>query len=431
MGNTDDPVSDQPAYHRIDHQPGTPLVRVMFSPRVLCRYVDAVVDRGLREAEAAANADEGDEWRLEAARQHKLLWHMARKLLSLEKMAYLCMALLEPPDGPPLRPYGLLAHGKDLSALAAALLDGAGGFHVPPVWDDQAALVMTRVDWELLYGQVITHLQVAMPRQMSGYAMGMQLMRNRLGADLPGIVGQLAPDVYTMVRLKPRADTARPEHEAAEHTPADRANLVPEFLVMWGLEDPRATRRWLSRAFTRLSGMPDTLPFVRKRIFRGRSIHCVGADVTQKDAFPDGTRSFGLLVADRYLALGSWERLTGIIRRIQAEGPVRTGRLPWLLQDNPNANFMLYLPAAAQQRMQNLANREGRGDIGLPDVPTVEDLHGIFQDEAFSRQVHERLARLLPALRTIVASAEERNRDRLVKGVHWGRFYEITAEEFE
>ncbi len=128
--------------------------------------------------------------------------------------------------------------------------------------------------------------------------------------------------------------------------------VLPKVSVFWGVKDPAAARDTLNTLVTNMSDSPNMNAFVKKRTYQETDVDRFGKDVTKEGSYPDGETSYAVVIADRYLTVGSWDEVTKAIRLLGAAGSKTDPGMMSLVQANPNANLLVVIPKAFRQKDQ-------------------------------------------------------------------------------
>ncbi|MFW6189446.1 MAG: hypothetical protein ACOC7T_03350 [Planctomycetota bacterium] len=329
--------------------------------------------------------------------------------------------------------YSLLSHGPDISPVLEEILSGSGSFNPPPVALEDNMVILCRVSPGRVYDEITRALAASGSSGMMMFDMYMKSMKQRIGMDVGDILDILDSDSYVYLRF------ARKEFElftAVEVGPDGTSRrvsepekrLVPEVTALWGVKDPRSARQSLSTLFTRLSTDAQLSPFVKKRTYQGADVYCIGPPTAESDELPNGLTSFALVVEDRYLMLGSWERVTETIRALRAGGSSADDELVAVAAEHPEASFIAAVPREFNRHTQELV-REGQ------ESDPFEQIERAIEEESLGMADQELEGRIKESLKTLVRTFRALNQKMtemapemsVVAGEHRGNLYVIES----
>ena len=442
----DESVADTDAYRRLVEAEQMPLGLALVNAGRLLSIADAALTDAAEEARRAFQEQVGEkprgDWdrdersayrQMEAAQQTLGMFQAASQALSFDQWDRLSASFYSETSDEGTVGGGLVSftHGEAMSAIMQELLDGSGSFNPPDVGERKGACVMARVSAARIYEGVVASIQASNPQNAMRFAMGMALMKGQFGADLNDILGMLAGDCYVLI------DVVRKEHEVSEmvfeegderprFVTETRIGPVPDVLLLSGLEDPTAARELISRIVTALGGNPLFAQMCSKRPYQGEEIVCFGANAGDLEVYPDGLTSFALVVTGRFLTIGSWERVTAMVR---SSGGTDT-ELAAVVDANPDANFLAVIPAAFSKRMAEMVRDDDQEEAGLRML-----LHGLetadlgLDDEDLEQRLKASLRELIEAADEIGDKADLLNRETVViSGTHRDGAYDVETE---
>ncbi len=200
--------------------------------------------------------------------------------------------------------------------------------------------------------------------------------------------------------------------------------------VFWGVKDPTAARDTLNTLVTNLSASPQTNAVVKKRTYQETDVYCFGPGVTDEGAYPDGRHSFAFVIVDRYLTMGSWDEVTKAIRQFGSAGAKTDPAMMSLVEANPDANLLVVVPKAFQEKNQQLSAKlsgvENAFDMMAKRLGETE--FGL-EDKDLESRIKAALTDLLHAYQTISLKSAEHAPDQVVLvGKPSGNFYEISSK---
>ncbi len=441
-------VATEPAHQRLQQGTGPrPQFLGMLNARALLDMAEEQLQVSVQQAQEAVAAGEGsdDPWanpqiRLQQAMMAAQAYQTAKQMFSLDKIGWLAAsATAEVGDRvASSESRVVMSHGAPISQVLAEILDGAGTFQPPPVREEDALCLMQRVDAKAVYDAVVQHLQASPGQAMMQFQMAMQMMKMQVGVDLSDVFGMLAPDRYFFVRYVER-DMSKLLGAGAPAQPEQSGMVMPmpQVTVLLGLRDATGATSVLDTVFTRLSTNPQASSWVKKRSYQGSDVYCLGSGVTQADAYPDGLTSFALAVAGRHLTLGSWDKVTDVLRRIKAESGGVDADLMRIVQQHPEANLLVVVPGEFQEHMRELSGRHRKRMSQMMPLAggsmyrfvAEQILEGLpIEEPQMKERMQTSLAELMDALETVQDSIVHMLPDYTVMtGTHRGNFYEIYS----
>ncbi|MFW6189402.1 MAG: hypothetical protein ACOC7T_03130 [Planctomycetota bacterium] len=435
-GPAAEPVSGVDAYARLNEElAGPPYTLIGADLGAWLTQAEQATDRALTRAEAQGSGGGGGPVGLQAARGLKGFLTRTKTIFSLDKLGWAQLGyhteLSE--DRLAADQLAVLHHGRPISPALEEMLSGSGSFQPPPIEAGDRLALLSRVRVKKVYDEVLS----AMTAAGSPYAMMMNMqmtqMRSRLGVDVPGLLDMLDSDSYLFVDMaaqeietmgfEPGGGTGELERQTTT-----RRIMVPKVTAIWGVREPETAQKTLETLFSRVSADPAFSEYVNVRQHAGRPVYCVG----QVEAYPEpnGLRSFALGLAGRYLALGNWNEVTGLMDRVAAGKGGAGSEVRAAVEQHPDANLLMVVPQAFNQNMQKVA-RQVQGQQPDPMVIWGAMIEGLDIDLGEP----ELEARLKGSLRRVVeaftgysrAAMESAASASVVSGAHRDDFYELRA----
>jgi len=439
-------VADLPLYQKLVGQ-GAPAQFVgIVNLSGLIHQLGERLESNLEEAKkkAAEVSDpsspfSGGQFELMIAQSFYNAFQRASSILSLDKLR--CAGVAggaQVKDGVILSAsQALLSHDEPISAVLEELLSGSGSLSPPETGKADNVAIMARLDPKTVYDNVLKDITGP---SAATFTMAMQQMKAQLGADLADIVGALGSDLYVFM------DFARKEMEQTKYVGFNEKTgefetettmvqaVLPEVSLLWGVRDAHKAQDTLAAIFTQLSanqsaqGAGDVM---KKRTYQDEDVYCFGQRVTEPESYPDGTTSYALAVVGRYLAAGSWDHVTGMIRRMKAGQLKSDARLMAIVEQHPDANLIVVQPRAFQEKMEELV-AEGQEEGSNAYAKIIEKI----EEEGLGLEDKELEGRLRTAVVELVKTFEEISKAAqagvpelsVITGAHKGEFYEISTQ---
>ena len=402
-------------------------------------------DAEARQAQEASKAAEG-EWDVGAldvqmATSALKAFLLVEELFSLDKWEHVGSAIsYDVGEDRLLSDFtSAFSHGEPISPVLSELLDGSGSFLLPRTGDYERMCVMARVRLKRILDEVIKTLSASDPAFAEQFGMAMQMMRMMSGVDLSEILDMLASDFYVFVEMVEKdlgeflgsvafdPETGEPVGEM------ELRMLWPKVTLLWGLSDPNSARGTLDRAFTTLSTNPQFNQLVKKRTYQETDVFCMGSQAADPDMYPDGLTSFALVIVDRYLSIGSWKHVSGLIRRAKSGTAEVDPELEAVVDRHRDSNLLVVVPKAFHQHMKELAEKI-RGSQPDPMDELLRKLDELdlaqldLADQDLALRVKASVKELLLAFKDFQQRAEElAPQTSVMTGTHKGRFYEVRA----
>ncbi len=360
-----------------------------------------------------------------------------KKLMSLDKIQWAGagMNFAASDDRATSTSYLMLSHGEPISPVLAELLNGSGKFQPPDVAKKDCLAVLGRVD----VGKVLTKVIDALSTMGGPIGMSLQAqlqsVKTQLGVGVDDLLGILDSDFYVYVDIAEK-DVEESNWKYDEDTQqwaqvkTKVHKVLPKVSVFWGVKDPAAARDTLNTLVTNMSDSPNMNAFVKKRTYQETDVYCFGKDVTKEGSYPDGETSYAVVIADRYLTVGSWDEVTKAIRLLGAAGSKTDPGMMSLVQANPNANLLVVIPKAFRQKEQKLsAKMSGMEKAFDAMAEQVEKADLGLEDKDLEKRIKTAVGDLLRAYQTIALKSEEHAPDQVViVGQPDGDFYKITSK---
>ncbi len=408
------------------------------------RGVEDQLKRVLDEAEAMQAQEAGEpvegEWdmgamQMQMANTALKAFLVAKELFSLDKWEHVGFAMSY--DVSEDRLFSDLtsafSHGEPISPVLSELLDGSGSFLLPRTGQHASICVMARVRLKRILDEVIKTMSASDPAFAGQFGMVMQMMKMMSGVDLPEILDMLASDFYVFVEMVVKDLTDFFGDAAFDLEGVPTQVLWPKVTLLWGLSDPNSARDTLDRAFTTLSTNPQFNLYVKKRTYQETDVFCMGSEVTDPAVYPDGLTSFALVIVDRYLSIGSWDQVSGLIRRAKSGTAEADPELEAVVDGHRDSNLIVVIPKAFQQHMTELAEKM-RGSQPDPIDELLRNLDELdlteldLEDQDLARRAKSAVRELLLAFKDFQRRAEElAPQTAVMTGTHKGRFYEVRA----
>jgi hypothetical protein len=332
---------------------------------------------------------------------------------------------------------GRLTHGENPSPLLTEIMEGAGEFAVPPVGEIEGMCYMVRVDAGRVFTEIMDALGEASPMLGQQYRQSQGAMRLMIGTDIGEILDQLAGDSYVFLdivvgeREEVSFEVDEETGEWLEQTETITGPM-PEISFLCGLKDPQAARALLNTIFTQVGASPEIAQAIRKRTYQEADVYCIGPDVQDDEGYPDGVNSFALVIVDRYLTFGGWDHVTGVIRQAGSGQAAANAELQKAIDANPDANLIVVIPKAFQERMEEMGDLDGDGEADAYDM-LISQLEEADLTEALDPETADRartaLIELLRAVQDLAEKAQEMQPEATVlTGTHHAGYYEWLME---
>ncbi len=450
IASPEERVSNTPIYRRLMEVPQKPQAFLVVNLQTLFGELENWLKRSLDEAEKEYAQHEGQpddqedwedgprQWELQQARTSYKTFLTFKDIFSLDQWEHVGASLAYDITKHRALSEGRLvfSHGEQISPALLELLEGSGSFMLPRMGERPGICVMARLSLKRVYDEVISTLRASDPAATASYDMAMQAMKMMVGLNVEELLAMLASDFYLFVDFVVKEREVITDVEFDEETGEQKVirekqvGPVPEVQLLWGLNDPQASRDTLNRAFATLSTNPQFNPFIKKRAFQETDVLCLGTDAAKPENYPDGLTSFAVVIVDRYLTVGSWKYATTIIRRMKSEMGRADPEIQRIVEKHKDCNFLMVFPKAAQQRLQEMA-RHAQADDGDLFDQLLKDL----ESADFDLRDAELAGRVKSALRELIVSfrqLQEKSgalapQTSVITGRHTGRFYEIRA----
>jgi hypothetical protein len=427
---------------------GAPDIAAMANVADLLKRAEAALKGAVDEAQKAA--DKGKEqgqaeqggfdmaaMQLTMAQAAYNSFTAIKQLMSLDKLEWASVgAHMEATDNKcSTVSYLLLSHGQPLSPVMSELLNGSGKLQPPAVSKPDSMTVMARVD----IGKVITEILnslTAMGGPIGGsLQMQLQQVKQQLGVGVEDLLALPASDFYVYL------DLAKKEVEESNWQYDDKTQqwnevktkqnkVVPEVDVYWGVKDPSAAHDTLDKLVTGMSASQELNAFAKKRTYQGTDVYCFGSGVTEEETYPDGRSSFAIVIVGRYLTLGSWDDATKAVRELGAGGKTDEGLMS-IVQANPDANLLVVVPKAFQEKSQQLsAEMAGTNNAFDMLIKGLAEKDLGLKDKDLEQRVKKSLTDLIQAYQGLATkAAAHAPAQSLMVGRPDGNFYEITSRQ--
>lgn len=393
--------------------------------------VDATVE-GAPATPAAGPA----QFQLMQARSRYKIFKAFKQILGFDVWRQAGMSLFSETAGEmSIRDFAILfCHDEPVPPVLAELLDGSGTFVLPRVGNEGQMCAMVRVRLKRIFDEVITSLRASDQKGMMGFDMAMMMMKGMMGVDLTEILDILDSDVYVWVdyvmkEVEVVKDMkANEETGEIEWTKERETKPMPQATLFWGLVDPNAAKTTLNTLFTMLSTNAQFGQYAKKRTYQETEVFCFGQGLAQEDSFPDGLTSFAVVIVDRYLSIGSWEHVGGIIRRMKSGGGKADAELQAIVNEHETANCLVVIPSAFQKRVNELL--EEHGETSSKQISSLVD--GLsadmldLEDEELAQRMVDAMKGLLLGLQKLDEKARAMAPETSVMvGAHRDNFYEM------
>jgi hypothetical protein len=435
-------VADTALYKKL-MEPQDPQVLAVVNTQLLVRELDNYLKTSLDEAEKASAAGQGqaDEWagmasaQVQMAREIYTVFTTVKNLLSLDQWQSAgARTFAEAREDRMSGDFtGLVCYGEPLSAVMTELLRGSGSFGLPPTSGHGEVFVAGRVGFARIYTEVINALRASNPLAMAMFEGGMSGMKAQVGVEVADILSALAGDFYLLLNVvekerevtQPRFDE---EKEEVTTTTEKRTGPVAEMALLWGLADPQRANDMFSKAFTALSADPETNSFIKKRTYQETDVFCLGPGAADSESYPDGLTSFAATIVDRYLAVGAWESVTGVIRKAKSGGRETSPELQGILDKHKDANLLVVVPADFQKRLQKMsedAMRNGEDPFNFM-LQMLEQSEMDVGDEETSLRIKSSVHDLVLAYKELSTKGQSlTSQTGVLSGELKGNFYEL------
>ena len=365
------------------------------------------------------------------------LYETFQKLFSLDKLEWAggSASFTTDADHCVSTSYIMLSHGEPISPLLQEMLSGSGAFQPPAIGKADSMCVLVRVDVGRIINEVLQSLS-----DMGG-PIGMQLqqglagMKAQLGVGLDDLLKLPAGDTYVYIDFTAK-DVEQSKQVYDDKTQQWTENktkvhvVTPDLTVLLGLRDANAARDTIGGLVTRLSAEPNTSEVVNKRTFKDTDVYCFGPGMADPANQPDGKTSFAIAIVDRYLAFGSWDDVTKAVTQLAAAQPKTDAALMAVVKANPDANFLVVVPKAAQMKSQQvMANMEGQQNAFAMMAAGLQTMHLGLEDQKLEGRIKTGLEELIKDYQALVVKAAAVSPDvTIMKGAPAGDYYEISSK---
>jgi len=448
-------LSDTAMYQRIVKSGRTPQVFCIINTRTLLAQAEKELKASLDALEKEQLEKEGpaegapatpDERRAQMQAQMKLMqarssykvFQTFAQVLGFDVWRHSGISLFSETDGETsLRDFEILfSHEEPVPPVLAELLDGSGAFVLPRAANQDRMCVMVRVHLKRIFDGIIASLRTSDPQSMAGFDMGMMMMKGMVGVDVADLLAILGSDVYVWVdylmkEVEVVKDVKRDEESGEmEWVTESEMKPVPEATLFWGLADVNAARATLNTLFATLSTNAQFAQHASKRTYQETEVFCFGKGVAQQDSFPDGLTSFAVVIVDRYLSIGSWEHIGGIIRRTRSSAGEADEELQAIIREHEKSNCLVVIPSAFQQRVNDLLEEHGGGTSKQLDALVDALSAGAIEleDEDLAQRMSDALKGLLTGMQKLDEKARAMTpATSVMAGTHQGKFYQMRT----
>jgi len=439
-------VSDTYMYSRLVTTEQTPQAYVLVNVKALVRQAEGALKRNLGEAEknAAETGDDGQQppwagsdFALQVATASYEAFMAAKEILSLDQLQQIGGSIFYDASGERVFSDAmvLLSHGDAISSVLRELLAGSGTFQVPP-GEQKGMCVMCRVGWKEIYDEVVAILMAREPQAVAQYQMAMQMMKMTIGTNVAEILGMLEGDSYMFVDIVEKERDVVTDFQFNEETgewdttTEKKVVPMPVVTMLWGLRDSRGALATLSNVFTMLSANPQASAMVKTRTYQETDVFCFGVDAAKEETFPDGMTSFAFVVVDRYLSMGSWDYVTGLVRQMKSGAREVDAELQPIADKHRDSNFLAVMPKAFQEALQKRARDRWADQAEAFDMmlSMLDEAELDLGDPELTERVKKSLQDLLTTYQAWMAKAQELAPQTVVlTGTHKGDHYEMRS----
>ncbi|MFP4028309.1 MAG: hypothetical protein ACLFWL_11020 [Candidatus Brocadiia bacterium] len=411
MSSPADALAGSPAYRRLTSTDNRPLVLATINLSPLIKLYEKQFEDKVKKAkkEYEKTGDEQRynpaEWRLKAAQTQLKTFQVVKQLFSLDKCNQLGGGIFLEIQNDRARANVriLLSHDPGISPPLKQLLDGSGTFDPPKIGSIKAAAFMTRLDPAKLYKITVEKLRQIIPEEMETYEQQMGQSQAVMGIRPDESFKFMGPDQYLLVDVKEKEVERRrwsfPENPGNNEEPTYKTYkekiVTTDITWLLGLESPQGFKDLLNKAFTSLSANKGMSGFAGKRSYQNTDIFCFGPEMGKEDKYPDGEMGLAFVVANRYFSVGSWEKVTRLIRRLQASSAGCDPRISSLINKHPRANFLATIPPEFFHKIWQHREKLGEGkdplDIffsGQPEDPELKKIWTQLRKTALDMQTH-------------------------------------------
>jgi hypothetical protein len=438
------PVSEAPLYARLTGGDITPAFVVLVNLRAFLDLTEGSMLGGLREAEKAMEAGEGSEqgifgpeFQLRVLRAAHKRYRTMAELFSLDQLQAVGGASAWRTTDSRSVQHGvaLLSHGEPLSPLMQELLSGSGSFSLPSAVENDRLCIMARVSPAVVHRELATALaELAADPDTAQMGMRLGMLTAVLPPGLGGVIQLLDSDFYISVDVAEKEVTTREftgwDEESGEplfETSTGMAT-VPDVTVLCGVADPAAMGVQLDGMLTTMAADPGTFFEARKRVYQDTDVYCLMSPGSGPEDYPDGLTGIALVVAGRYLTLGGWDYVTGVIRQMAPGATTGGGELAAIAERHEAANFIAIMPKAFQQKLQDLQDEKVMAEMFDELLEEIEQGDLTMEDEELEQRLRSAVAGLIAGFQEYMAKQSDRLPETTVlTGSHEGQFYELSS----
>jgi hypothetical protein len=319
------------------------------------------IDEAKKEAEKAGNPA-GKEaaqtnWRSERAERELQQYQFFKKLFSLDQIGQLGINLATDATEKSFAVETSVAVrlGDKLSPAVRNILDGGRKLQVPEVGEQNGLALFLRAGAKEILKDVVASMDEKMA---AGFNEGMAEMKTSIGYNLPELVEHLAGDGYLFLNLVEKEREKRSwNREQKKWETTTVKEPMPELLVLLGLNDREAFVKAMTTIVSTASADPGMARMIKKRTYQGTDVFVVGF-LKNDDALPDGLSSYAVVAVDRYLSFGTWDEVTGLIRRTKAAEKGANQKLTAALALYPESNLLLCAAKPFFEKMNKASSRK-------------------------------------------------------------------------
>jgi len=427
----DPALGSMPIHQRNILKEKPPIGFLLSSIRALTVLLEESLTLGLKNAmEEAAKKKQGGEqqmqdWRVQRAQASLNRFLMFKKAIGFDTIrmggVYTDMSISDNTASSSMNM--TIELSESASPLIRLALNSGKPFEAPNLGDFKGVCLMMRIGFKQMLDETLKALP---PQYTQAFNGQVEMAKQSVGLDIPGLIAQLSGDIYVLIDIIP--DKEIPTQSYNYETKKIETNIVkktvPEFFILFGLNDSGAASEMLSKLFTSVSTkFPQAASLVKKRVYQGTDVYLFGSGIDREDAQPDGFMSYAAVILGRHFTMGSWEKVTGFIRRVKSDASGGSKIIADAIARHKDASFLCVFPKAFMTKIENMMQKKNEDPLGMI-IKQWENMQKQIPDKELAEQLKTPVKKLLESVQALQKKASKPE-TAVVSGTLKGNFYDV------
>ena len=307
------------------------------------------------------------------------------------------------------------------------ILDGGKSLQAPNIGKHEGVALMARVGTQ----KMLDAIREALGENVDSLNQTEMKAQMMLGSSLNDIITQLSGDLYLLCNLvEKNHEVTNWNRETNKMETKTKFGPMPEFLMLFGLNDSEAFSQMLSKFFTAFSVNPNVGRFIKKRTYQENDVYIVGADAGKEDADPDGLYNYAMVVIGRHLSFGSWKDMTALIRLAKTAQTGEKNHLTDAIAKHSDANFLCVVPKPFIEKLQKIMKDDNQGDMFEEALKNIDEIPIPEEYQDLGGRMRDTVKKLIESASPLYKKMQNQGAKTIIlHGKKTGNFYELKTKD--